>query len=57
MQCVSLVPGQGTKIPHAAWPGKKKKSKKKNLCFALFVYILGSLRRRKGIHILNDSVS
>ena len=48
---VSSVRGQGTKIPHAAWPGEKEKVKRKkkslkNLCFALFVYILGSLRRK-----------
>ena len=31
MQCVSSVPGQGTKIPHAAWPEKKKSKKKKKI--------------------------
>ena len=27
---VGSIPGQGTKIPQAAWPGQKKKKKKKN---------------------------
>ena len=26
---MGLIPGGGTKIPHAAWRGKKKKKKKK----------------------------
>ena len=27
-----LIPGQGTKIPHATWCVKKKKSNKKKVC-------------------------
>ena len=28
--CAGSIPGQGAKIPHAAWRGKKKKKKKDN---------------------------
>ena len=28
---MGLIPGQGTKIPHAAWHSQKKRKKKKNL--------------------------
>ena len=27
VEAMSLIPGQGTKIPHAAWQGQKKKKK------------------------------
>ena len=29
---MSLIPGQGVKIPHASWPKKKKKIKQKQHC-------------------------
>jgi len=41
----SLIPGQGTKIPHAAWHGQKQTNKQK--------LSLGHLANRKGENLFS----
>ena len=36
---LGLIPGRGTKIPHAVWPKKRKKEKKDNLSKPSFLSI------------------
>ena len=38
------IPGQGTKIPHAAWRGQKKKKKKRNNTYKTLSPGVGSYR-------------
>ena len=44
-EVVGLIPGQGTKIPHAGWPSLKKKEKKYFTTIFTYIFYIHKAKR------------